>query len=76
MKLQSEDLEASARQSAAWRGHDLTGFTYKLTPGRSQAWAKCGRLFCGMGVWIDTNPPPNGIDICGEAVALNCKGEK
>lgn len=27
---------------------------------------------CGYGVWIDNRPPPNGIDIGGKAVALEC----
>lgn len=27
---------------------------------------------CDAGVWVDTDPPPNGIDIYGGAVALNC----
>lgn len=27
---------------------------------------------CGMHVAVDINPPANGIDIGGEAVALNC----
>jgi len=30
---------------------------------------------CGLEVQICTNPMPNGIDIGGEAVALNC-GDK
>lgn len=27
---------------------------------------------CGAYVQVDSNPPPNGIDIGGNAVALNC----
>jgi hypothetical protein len=28
---------------------------------------------CGMAVFVDTNPPPNGIDVSGQAVALQCE---
>lgn len=31
---------------------------------------------CGSYVQVDTDPAPNGIDIGGTAVALNCKGKK
>ena len=64
-------LEMEAREAAEWRGHVMTEFAYKLTPGRTQGYSKCKR--CGKGVWTDTRPMPNGIDISGEAVALNCE---
>ena len=69
-KTDSEYLEFIARETALYRGHDLTEFSYKLSPDRTKGYAKCKH--CGKGVWTDTKPPPNGIDIAGEAVALNC----
>lgn len=42
--------------------------------GRFRRHSKCRR--CGMGVQILTHPAPNEIDIGGEAVALNCPGQK
>lgn len=31
---------------------------------------------CGAYVGIDSDPWPNGIDIGGPAVAINCEGDK
>ncbi len=61
-KVRHEALEA-----ALIRGH------HHLKPilaGRTQARWECG--VCGMEVEADWNPPANGIDISGPAVALNC----
>ena len=57
-------LRADAKLTAVGRGHDMGRFV----DGR----AYC-RL-CGMGVQVMAHIPANGIDIGGEAVALNCKG--
>jgi hypothetical protein len=59
-------LKQEALNSAEFRGHTLTPFnTYGTT-----AYATCSR--CGAQVVVDTDPPANGIDIGGAAVAVNC----
>lgn len=68
-----ERLKREARETATARGHELGRF---LPMGEGQrkghraAFARCGA--CGMGVTVETKPPPNGIEIGGEAVALTC----
>jgi len=68
-------LRLSALRSCRWRGHDMRRFRHR----RSHMWSEpygyladseCKR--CGMTVHLDTHPAPNGIDIGGEAVALDC----
>lgn len=72
MKALERKLKRSAEQSAEWRGHHLSTQWEKIG---KHTWRKsCRRLLCGMEVFVDTDPCPNVIDICGEAVALNCKG--
>ena len=72
-------LKKEARESCEWREHKMGNF--KLIPTtrygvscKEKAEATCKA--CGMSVWVDTKPLPNGIDICGEAVALNCTKKK
>jgi len=60
-------LKADARATATWRGHDLFRFE---TLSNTTACAMCKK--CGMEVFVDANPAPNGIDISGQAVALTC----
>lgn len=66
-------LRREAMESATWRGHQMGRWEIILGGGtgahRQQATCKK----CGKQVVVDTNPPPNGIDIGGEAVALGCK---
>jgi hypothetical protein len=67
-------LRRDAARSTAWRGHRMK-WTYPLRwglSGRELAVGVCRR--CGMEVCCDPKPEANGIDIGGEAVALNCKG--
>ena len=61
-------LKNEAREAAWVRGHQ------GLSPFRTQiknelAVAECP---CGAYVQVDCTPPPNGIEIGGDAVALNC----
>lgn len=64
----AQRLRREARAGARWRGHNLAPFR-PLETGRT--WhATC--TACGREVVIDVKPPPNGIDIAGEAVALDC----
>lgn len=62
-------LKRSARKSATWRDHDLGKWE------KADYWgspvATCKR--CGMKIYVDANPPANGIDIWGEAIALDCE---
>jgi hypothetical protein len=62
-----ERLVRSARETATERGHDLPRFRH-YAPGK--AWAQCRR--CGAQVTVNPAPPPNGIDVMGRAVAVNC----
>lgn len=62
-------LKRQARQAAGWRGHEPG----KFKPDRF--WktvhiAHCNH--CPCSVAVDPKPPANGIDICGDAVAINC----
>lgn len=59
-------LMAEATVSAANRGHRLT---WARDASGAHASGVCA---CGRSVIVDTSPPPNGVDIGGEAVALNC----
>jgi hypothetical protein len=74
-----ERLRIEALESCKWRKHRMNRFTHARStwlgqplPGREKAFSYC--LDCGMTVACDTYPPPNGIDIGGEAVALDCPG--
>ena len=60
-------LKIEAWASATRRGHDMAHFT---TLSGHLAEAICRD--CGAYVQVDTNPAPNGIDIGGTAVAINC----
>jgi len=69
--MQSLDqLRVEAREACGLRGHIM-----RFTPpwhgeyGSLQS-GECTK--CGMRVHLNTRPLPNGIDIGGEAVALNC----
>ncbi len=64
-KLERLKLEAS--HTATARGHRLSRFSDWYG---AAAMARC--LVCRAAVKVDTRPLPNGIDIGGEAVALNC----
>lgn len=66
--LSREQLKRRAESSAvSFRGHRLG---YWRNVGNTSAFATC--LDCGASAHVCTNPPPNGIDISGSAVALNC----
>lgn len=61
-------LIKSAKESAEFRGHFLSGF---LSIDGVHAGAVCRN--CKRSVDINTKPLPNEIDIQGEAVAVNCE---
>lgn len=62
-------LKREAKQSCAYRGHDMSRFR------KMDFWSKCAESICRTckaTVHVDAKPAPNSIDIAGEAVALNC----
>jgi len=74
---QAERLRKSAKASANWRGHKLDQFKHypkryngQKLKGQERAVAIC--TVCGAYACYDTNPAPNGIDVSGDAVAINC----
>ncbi|MCK5608623.1 hypothetical protein KAR91_42465 [Candidatus Pacearchaeota archaeon] len=64
-RLRKEALAACRR----W-GHKMQLSRHTILEGRHRATWHC--LTCNMCVTVDTLPDPNGIDIGGEAVALEC----
>ncbi len=66
-------LKAEATEAASFRGHRLIWCAPWHGERASIQRGICER--CGMEVDVCNNPMPNGIDIGGEAVALNCPGE-
>ena len=63
--LQLEALEACAFRGhtmGPWREHGLHGSRV----------AVCNCTVCDMMACVDSNPPPNGIDVSGSAVARSC----
>ena len=65
-----EDLMKEAKEACDWRGHKMMDWKVE----ESEAFALCAR--CGASVHVTTNPPPNGIDISGSAVAGGCADAK
>ncbi len=70
MKLST--LKRQAQQATTWRGHSM-----KWGPIFGGATTNHGSQFgtcrnCGAEVLLTEHPAPNGIDIGGAAVALNC----
>jgi hypothetical protein len=64
-----ERLRKSALESCKFREHKMTRFA------SLHNWAKVADCkVCGMSVYVNSKPAPNGIDISGEAVALTCTG--
>lgn len=62
-------LQKEALESCKFRGHKMTRFK-KMGKPLSFSHSQCNK--CGKNVYVHTNPPPNGIEISGEAVALGC----
>ena len=62
-------LKKEALMSCSCRGHDMGRFK-RHDYWRTSSYSHCRR--CGMQVVVNTRPTPNGIDIGGEAVALDC----
>ncbi|KKM18488.1 hypothetical protein LCGC14_1665130 [marine sediment metagenome] len=61
-------LKREARESCTWRGHSMKPFETVIP--NKRVFSECRN--CTGYVQVDTFPPPNGIDIGGDALALNC----
>ena len=59
-------LKREGERAAAFRGHRLGAWC----EGEGSAVAVC--VDCGRQVAVAVSPPANGIDVGGEAVAVNC----
>ena len=62
-----ERLAKEARDAATWRGHDL--LRGKRLHSHAMAY-DCAR--CAGYLFVTDNPAPNGCEIVGDLVALNC----
>ena len=65
-----DQLKKDLLASCKFRGHKMESLGFVVSGGRIRGGYKCKN--CGKWAGYDTNPEPNGIDISGEAVALNC----
>ena len=66
----AEKLKAEARQAAEFRGHILG--PWSGTAGTDLAYCKT----CRCQVAVTPEPAPNGIDIGGRAVAIDCTSQQ
>ena len=64
-------LKKEARKSCTWRGHNMSNFK-PAAYWKNVRYARCKNPGCQAEVWVDAHPQPNGIEIHGDAVALNC----
>ncbi len=67
---QMELLVLSTWEAMVWRGHDPSGVHGETRISNTLTRLTCDN--CGMIADANTHPQANGIDIGGEAVALNC----
>lgn len=66
-----KQLQELATKGAEWRGHWLGKWRKAETmAGYTVYTSRC--VNCGAYVQVCPDPPPNGIDIGGDAVAVNC----
>jgi hypothetical protein len=65
-------LKRQAGAGARWRGHKLGKWQSPTGWADDRAYAECGNAGCHASVSVDVTPAPNGIDIGGSAVAVNC----
>lgn len=63
-----DTLISHAMDACLFRGHNMA--PWQENPQLSRAFSHC--LACGAQVTVDIDPLPNGIDICGSAVATHC----
>ena len=68
--MRLDELRKEALISTKHRGHLMRWFRPYITNYRALQLGECDQ--CGAYVALDTKPLPNGIDIGGKAVAVNC----
>ena len=66
------ELRRAARDGAQKRGHRLQWGSPYHGESRSLQSATCANGECGAWVQVNSKPEPNGIDIGGSAMALDC----
>jgi hypothetical protein len=68
-----EILREQAEKSAEFRGHTLGPWKPNLIfPAKRRAVELSICIFCGEWAEVDTCPLPNGIEVGGTAVAVEC----
>lgn len=70
MKREALELARQATRAAEFRGHRLGAWLWRQYGAARVGNAVC--LDCQREAFVTTKPAPNGIDVSGEAVALNC----
>ena len=65
-----DKLQQRATEACNSRGHKLGKWDIRNGESRSLATNECTE--CGAWVQCNTKPLPNGIDVAGNALALNC----
>ena len=74
MKRSLTSLKKEAATAASWRGH-LLGPWEQDGPSFT-ALANCSHPGCQAWVQVCQSPAPNGIEVGGPAVAINCGWRK
>ena len=64
-------LISEGRDIARRRGHDMKPGEINRSDRKATYLTQCRR--CGVYLHCDTRPMPNGIDIGGSAVAIDCR---
>ncbi len=65
-----ERLRKEALEACRLWGHKMRMHRYTILKGRHRGSWDC--TVCDVSMAVDTHPDPNGIDIIGDAVALEC----
>lgn len=66
-------LKENAEEACESKDHEMGEWEDWAENSEKRMMASSTCTICGKGVYVDTKPDPNGIDIGGEAVALNCE---
>jgi len=68
--IKLDTLINQAMESCTFRGHTMG--QWQKDPQQGRAYSNC--LVCGAQATVNVDPLPNGIDICGAALAMHCAG--
>ena len=66
-----ERLRKEALEACQWRGHTMRLSRHTVLGRRVRGTWYC--TVCDASMAVDTHPDPNGIDIIGDAVAVECQ---